>query len=107
MHYSQREKYEIIQLVEQSDLGVNRTLRELKVNKTTFYNWYNAYVEMGFDGLARKASKRTGSWNKINMADRDKVVEIATTDNIVNNFFIFNFLVNSCKNNKKYSNNFF
>ena len=77
MHYSQREKYEIIQLVEQSDLGVNRTLRELKVNKTTFYNWYNAYVEMGFDGLARKASKRTGSWNKINMADRDKVVEIA------------------------------
>lgn len=77
MHYSQREKYEIIQLVEQSDLGVNRTLRELKVNKTTFYNWYNTYVEMGFDGLARKASKRTGSWNKINMADRDKVVEIA------------------------------
>jgi putative transposase len=77
MHYSQREKYEIIQLVEQSDLGVNRTLRELKVNKTTFYNWYNAYVEMGFDGLARKSSKRTGSWNKINMADRDKVVEIA------------------------------
>ena len=65
MHYSQREKYEIIQLVEQSDLGVNRTLRELKVNKTTFYNWYNAYVEKGYDGLVRKASKRTGSWNKL------------------------------------------
>jgi len=36
MHYSQTEKYEIIQHAEQSDLGVNRTLRELKVNKTTF-----------------------------------------------------------------------
>jgi len=77
MHYSQTEKYEIIQLVEQSDLGVNRTLRKLKVNKTTFYNWYNAYVEKGYDGLSRRVSKRAGSWNKINMADRDKVVEIA------------------------------
>ena len=35
MHYSQNEKMEIIRLVEQSDLGVIRTLRQLKVNKTT------------------------------------------------------------------------
>ena len=63
--------------MEQSELGVNRTLKELKVNKTTFYNWYNAYLEKGFEGLARKASKRVGSWNRINNADRDKVVEIA------------------------------
>ena len=34
MHYSQSEKYELIRLVEQSDLGVNRTLKELKINKT-------------------------------------------------------------------------
>lgn len=77
MHYSQTEKYEIIQLVEKSDLGVTRTLKEVKVNKTTFYNWYNAYLERGYDGLARQASKRTGSWNGINTADRDKVIEIA------------------------------
>jgi len=77
MHYSQNEKYEIIQLVEQSDLGVIRTLRELKVNKTTFYNWYNCYIKDGYDGLARKKSSRSGSWNRINESDRDKVVEIA------------------------------
>ena len=77
MHYSQAEKHEIIKLVEQSDLGVIRTLRQLKVNKTTFYNWYNAYLENGYDGLARKKSKRQGTWNKINQADRDKVIEIA------------------------------
>jgi len=77
MHYSQSEKYEIIQLVEQSDFGVNRTLKELKINKTTFYNWYNSYVEKGFEGLARKKSDRVGTWNKINLEDRDKVVEIA------------------------------
>lgn len=77
MHYSQREKYEIIRMVEQSDLGVIRTLRELKVNKTTFYKWYNDYLEKGYDGLARKQSKLKTSWNTINPSDRDKVVEIA------------------------------
>jgi len=77
MHYSQQEKYELIQLVEQSDLGVIRTLRELKINKTTFYNWYKSYSDYGYEGLARKASNRQGSWNKINELDRDKVVEIA------------------------------
>lgn len=77
MHYSQSEKYEMIQLVEQSDLGINRTLKELKINKTTFYNWYNLYTQKGFEGLARKKSERVGTWNKINIVDRDKVVEIA------------------------------
>lgn len=67
----------MIQLVEQSDLGINRTLKELKINKTTFYNWYNLYTQKGFEGLARKKSERVGTWNKINIADRDKVVEIA------------------------------
>ena len=69
MHYSQTEKYEIIQLVEKSDLGVSRTLRELKVNKTTFYNLYKAYLKKGFEGLARKPSARKGIWNKINHED--------------------------------------
>jgi len=77
MHYSQSEKYEIIRLVEQSDLGVIRTLKQLKINKTTFYNWYDAYLKNGFDGLARKQSKRKGTWNRIHDTDRDKVVEIA------------------------------
>lgn len=77
MHLSQSEKYEIIRLVERSNLGVIRTLKELKINKTTFYKWYNAYLEHGFDGLARKQSKRLGTWNKINESDRDKIVEIA------------------------------
>jgi transposase InsO family protein/transposase-like protein len=77
MHYSQAEKYEIIRLVEQSDLGVIRTLRELKVNKSTFYNWYRAYSERGYEGLARKSSRTKGAWNRINDTDRDQVVEIA------------------------------
>jgi len=77
MHYSQEEKLEIIKLVEGSDLGVIRTLRELKVNKTTFYKWYKAYSERGYEGLARNKTPNRGSWNRINDADRDKVVEMA------------------------------
>ena len=58
MHYSQNEKMEIIRLVEQSDLGVIRTLRPLKVNKTSFYKWYNGYQQHGYDGLARRSCNR-------------------------------------------------
>ncbi len=64
MHYGQSEKMEVIRLVERSDLGVIRTLRQLKVNKTTFYNWYRAYQEQGYDGLARRSGKRKEVWNK-------------------------------------------
>ncbi len=77
MHYSQSQKMEIIRLVEGSDLGVSRTLKQLKVNKTTFYNWYKAYSENGYEGLARKKSNKKPAWNKIAQADRDKVVEIS------------------------------
>lgn len=77
MHYNQQEKYEIICLVEGSDLGVIRTLRQLKINKSTFYSWYNQYLHYGYDGLARKKVNRNTSWNRISDADRDKVVEIA------------------------------
>lgn len=54
MHYKQSENMEIIRLVEKSELGVVRTLRELKVNKATFYKWYNAHLKEGYEGLARK-----------------------------------------------------
>ena len=77
MYYSQWEKFEIIKLVEQSDVGINRTLKELKVNKSTFYKWYQNYRVNGVEGLSRKRSRINTSWNRINDSDRDKVVEIA------------------------------
>lgn len=39
MRLSVQEKQEIIHLVDHSDLGVDRTLRQLGVNKSTFYKW--------------------------------------------------------------------
>jgi transposase-like protein len=45
MRVSVQEKEEIIRLVDRSELGVNKTLRELGIHKSTFYNWYRAYLE--------------------------------------------------------------
>ena len=52
MRFSQDEKYEIIRLVEGSDLSLNRTLKELGIHKRTYYNWYKRYLDDGYDGLS-------------------------------------------------------
>lgn len=77
MRFSQEEKYEIIRLVEDSDLGVNRTLKELKLSKRTFYNWYGKYKEKEYVGLAPKNRKLKTSWNRIPDQVRNQVVEYA------------------------------
>ena len=77
MRLNQKEKYEIILLVEGSELGVNRTLKEFQIHKSTFYKWYNAYLEYGYDGLADKPCKRKQYWNKISEEERQLVVETA------------------------------
>ncbi|WP_420892198.1 helix-turn-helix domain-containing protein [Ornithobacterium rhinotracheale] len=37
-------------MVKNSELGVNRTLKQLGIHKRTFYNWYHAYSQNGIDG---------------------------------------------------------
>ena len=77
MRFTQQEKHEIIRLVDGSDLGVNRTLKELKIHKRTFYNWYKRYQEDGFDGLASKNMRRQDVWNKIPLKQQREVVNEA------------------------------
>lgn len=77
MRYSQEEKYEIIRLIDGSDLSANRTLQELKIHKQTFYKWYSRYLAGGYDGLASKAKGRRQTWNKIPELEKNKVVEEA------------------------------
>lgn len=72
MRFSQKEKFEIIRMVEDSELGVVRTLRSLGINKSTFYKWYGRYLEDGYDGLALK--KRISYWNRIPPKMREKVI---------------------------------
>jgi putative transposase len=77
MRFSQAEKMEIIQIVQDSEIGVNRTLKELGIHKSTFYQWYGRYQDKGYDGLAPKKRVVNSQWNKIPDSHKQKVVEIA------------------------------
>lgn len=77
IRFSQQEKYEIIRLVDGSDLSANRTLKEIGIHKRTYYNWYKRYLEWGYDGLAPKAKGHHQTWNKIPLVQQNQVVEEA------------------------------
>lgn len=77
MRYSQAEKMETIRLVEDSALSVNRTLEELDISRSTFYNWYRRYQEDGYDGLADKRPNPNRIWNKIPETVKEEVVDIS------------------------------
>ena len=77
MRHSQSEKMEIIRTVEGSRIGVKRTLQELDINRSTFYDWYRRYREGGYDALASRPSHRRRFWNAIPPDVKQKVVETA------------------------------
>ena len=77
MRHSQSEKMEIIRIVENSGLGVRRTLQELDINRSTFYDWYRRYREGGYDALAARPPHRRRFWNAIPPDVKEKVVETA------------------------------
>ena len=53
MRYSAAEKMEIIRLVEGSALPLKRTLEQLGIPRSTWYTWYDRYLEHGVDGGTR------------------------------------------------------
>ncbi len=77
MRYSPSEKLEIIRLVEESDLPVKRTLEQLDVGRSTFYEWYRRYHDDGYDGLKPKPSCARRYWNRIPDHERERIKEIA------------------------------
>lgn len=77
MRYNQSEKLEIIRLVEESSLPVKRTLEELDVPKSTFYDWYRRYESDGIEGLEDRQCGPGRFWNRIPDAEREKVVKLA------------------------------
>lgn len=77
MRYSQPERMEIIQLVEESELSISKTLQELDVPRSTFYDWYRRYQEDGYDGLEDKRAGPRQFWNRIPESVKEQVVELA------------------------------
>ncbi len=51
MRRSASEKLEMIHLVEQADLPVRTTLRQLGIASSTFDGWYSRFLDGGFDAL--------------------------------------------------------
>ena len=77
MRRSAAEKMEIIRRVEGTDLPVQATLRQLGVPRSTFYGWYQRYLELGFDGLDDRQPARRAGWNRIPQRIKDPVLELA------------------------------
>jgi len=65
MRYPASEKLEIIRTVEASHLPVKRTLAQLGVPSSTYYQWYARWVEGGIDALADRSPRPRSVWNRI------------------------------------------
>lgn len=77
MRYSQSEKMEVIRIVENSSLSVRKTLRELDISPSTFYDWYGKYHDGGYDALANKHKAPKQFWNAIPEWEKDRIVQEA------------------------------
>lgn len=77
MRYTQAEKMEIIRIVEESRFPVKRTLEELDINRSTFYDWYRRYSEDGYEGLSNIRPTPRKFWNKIPVPVKEQIVDLA------------------------------
>ena len=77
MRYPAAEKLEIIRTVEGSHLPTKQTLDMLGIPRTTFYRWYDRFVEGGFDALVDCSPCPKSVWNRIPQDRRDDLIEFA------------------------------
>ncbi|QDM20519.1 IS3 family transposase [Tardiphaga sp. vice154] len=77
MRYPASEKAEIIDLVEGSHLPAKRTLDKLGIPRSTFYRWYDRYLEGGIEALADRRSRPDRVWNRIPNDVRGQIIDLA------------------------------
>ena len=65
MRYAAAEKLEIIRLIESSSLSIRRTLQEIGISKSTFYLWYDRFLQGGIDALEDHEPVPRRAWNMI------------------------------------------
>jgi transposase InsO family protein len=80
MRYPAAEKLEIIRLVEQSHLPVQRTLAHLSIPRATFYRWYDLYRTGGPEALEDRPSRPGRIWNRIPDEMRGRIVDLALAE---------------------------
>ena len=71
------EKLEIIRLVEESHLSARLTLAKLGIPRTTFYRWYDRYLQRGEAGLQDQSPKPKHVWNRVPDEVKRKLVDLA------------------------------
>ena len=77
MRYCASEKFQIICLVEQSNLSVRRTLLRLGIRKSTFHNWLERYQLGGIDGLNDRKLCPGLVWNKLPAQEQASIIQLA------------------------------
>ncbi len=77
MRYSASEKLEIIRTVENSALGIGRTLIQIGLARSTFYNWYDRYQSGGLEALDDQKPAPEAVWNKVPQEQRAQLLEMA------------------------------
>jgi transposase-like protein len=77
MRYPASEKQEIIRLVEESHLSARRTLAKLGIPRTTFYRWYDRYLQRGEAGLQDQSPKPKHVWTRVPTETKRDVVKLA------------------------------
>jgi putative transposase len=77
MRYAASEKLEIIRTVEGARPSARQTLAKLGIPRTTFYRWYDRYLQRGKAGLQDRPPKPKHVWNRIPDEVRRKVVRLA------------------------------
>ncbi len=77
MRYPAHEKLEIIRLVENSHQPIKRTLQHLGIPRSTFYVWYDRYLEGGVKALEDRISRPSKVWNRIPDEVRTQIIELA------------------------------
>ena len=77
MRHSASEKFEIIELVEQSSLSIRRTLAPIGIPRSTFYDWYSRYQEGGIEALEDGKPRPRRIWNKIPDKIETAIVNLA------------------------------
>ena len=77
MRFTASEKYELIQLVQDSDLSVRQTLSRLSIHRSTFYGWLKRYDEGGVDALEDRKPEPATVWNRIAPSHRQTMLNMA------------------------------
>ena len=76
LRYKVSEKLEIIRLVEGASLPIRRTLAQLGIPKSTFYGWYNRYLDGGAEALEDRRPSPERIWNKVPDAICDALIKL-------------------------------